>query len=138
VLGVSLKCRGAELEGPGLDGDSEAGRRCLTTGRNNVPPFSGRTRCQWIASFSGAGSLTNAGRHDDRDQIVYLRPLPILSRSLTPSSLELISEAASWQTSGCQRPRNLRMTLDRKEFALFSIGNPISRLAAVLTETRHP
>ena len=42
VFGVSLECKGAEVEGPGFDGDSEAGRRCLTTGRNNVPPFSGR------------------------------------------------------------------------------------------------
>lgn len=44
VFGVSLECRGAELEG-GFDGDSEAGRRCLATGRNNVPPFSGGTWC---------------------------------------------------------------------------------------------
>lgn len=42
ALGGSLECTGAELEEPGFDGDSEAGRRCLTTGRNNVPPFSVR------------------------------------------------------------------------------------------------
>jgi hypothetical protein len=43
VFGVSLEYGGAELEGPGFDNGSEAGRRCLMTGRNNVPPFSGRT-----------------------------------------------------------------------------------------------
>jgi hypothetical protein len=43
VFGVSLECRRAELEELGFDGDSEPGRRCLTTGRNNVPPFSVRT-----------------------------------------------------------------------------------------------
>lgn len=42
MFDVSLECGGAELEGPGFDDGSEAGRRCLTTGRNNVPPFSGR------------------------------------------------------------------------------------------------
>ena len=43
VFDVSLECGGAELEGPCFNDVSEAGRRCLATGRNNVPPFSGRT-----------------------------------------------------------------------------------------------
>ena len=42
MFGVSLERKGAELEELGIDGESEAGRRCLTTGRNNVPPFSTR------------------------------------------------------------------------------------------------
>ena len=43
-FGVSLEYAGAELEGPGFDGESEVCRRCLTTGRNSVPPFSTRTQ----------------------------------------------------------------------------------------------
>ena len=40
ALDASLKCKTAELEEPGFDGDSEAGRRWFTTGLKNVPPFS--------------------------------------------------------------------------------------------------
>ena len=67
VFSVSLECKRAELEGLGFNGDSEAGRLCLATGRNNVPPFSGRAWRQWVASLSEECALTDAGRHDDRD-----------------------------------------------------------------------
>lgn len=39
-MDASLKCKTAELEEPGFDGNSEAGRRWFTTGLKNVPPFS--------------------------------------------------------------------------------------------------
>jgi hypothetical protein len=42
VFCVSLGCTEVEGEGPGFEDGSEASRRCLTTGRNSVPPFSVR------------------------------------------------------------------------------------------------
>lgn len=40
MFGVPLECGGAELGRPDFEGDSEGVRRCLTMGRNKVPPFS--------------------------------------------------------------------------------------------------
>jgi hypothetical protein len=84
VFSVSLECGGAELEGPGFDGDSEAGRRCLETGRNNVPPFSASIDVSLLTvSLSGRGGLTNARGHGDKSQKGYQNWIPIQSRSLT-------------------------------------------------------
>ena len=53
MFGVPLECGGAELGGPDFEGDSEGVRRCLTMGRNKVPPFSTRKKRQWISGMSG-------------------------------------------------------------------------------------
>lgn len=86
VFSVSLECTGAELEGPGFEGVSEAGRRCLETGRNSVPPFSANKH-QSTANLSGRGRLTDAGRHGDKDQKGYQSSLPIQTRSLASVTL---------------------------------------------------
>lgn len=134
VFGVSLECKGAEPEGPDFGAESGAGRRCLETGLNNVPPFSGSPLRQRIARLSEESTLTDARRHDDE---VYQPKTAVDPKSITrsPSSLEPISAAASWQTSGCQRSRNLQMTLDNKYFALSLIGRPVSRPETTLTDT---
>lgn len=70
--------------------------------------------------------------------VIYIRPLSIpLEVDHSPSSLELISGAASWQTSSCQRPRNLQMILDKKDFALSLTGSPVSLQETALIETRY-
>ena len=79
---------GAELGGPDFEGDSEGVRRCLTVGRNKVPPFSTGIQRRWISRVNGGNVLTNAGRHDDGDQKVYQdRGRSTVDHSPAPSSL---------------------------------------------------